>query len=110
MVSSAAIPVSADRLEKSPDTFPDRLIPRASSRIHDEVGNGHDGGEALVRWDLVERPQVRIPLGCRDVAMAVVGSSPACTFRTDMRRRPISPRSLIPESIGEILPPLPELR
>ena len=54
----------------SPDNFPDSFIARASSRIHDEVGDGHRGGESLVRWDLVDRVQVRIPLGRRDVAMA----------------------------------------
>jgi hypothetical protein len=43
---------------------------RASSRIRDEVGDRHRGGESLVRWNLVDGAQVRIALRRRDVAMA----------------------------------------
>jgi hypothetical protein len=54
----------------SPSIFPSRLPARALTRGRDQVGDRYGVGQPLMRWNLMDGAQMRVPLGRRDVPMA----------------------------------------
>ena len=58
------------RVGKSPDTFPDTLTGRSSPGNHHQIRDRHRIGQTFVCGHLMHRPQMRVLLRRRDVAMA----------------------------------------